>query len=631
MAAARPTIRDSLRRLKRILGRFAPELRRERFLIAGSIVALIFEAAFRLLEPWPLKYVLDRVTGEGPRKGAPAVGWIAEMSLETFLIVAALAVLAFAGLRALFSYLSTIGLALAGNRVLTTVRSRLYRHLQGLSLSYHSKARTGDIVSRLTGDIGRLQEVSVTAAMPLVANVLTLMGMAVVMLVIDLRLGLLALSVLPLFALSLGRRTKRIRTAARTQRLREGDLAAAAAESMSAIKVVQALSLEKTLERAFARQNRASLAEGVQTKRLSAGLERRVDVLTGAGTALVLWYGARLVARGEITPGDLVLFLLYLKTAFKPLRDMAKYAGRLASAAASGERVLDVLDTEPEIRDRPDAVEAPAFRGDVRLARVTAAYETGRPVLRSLDLHVPAGTSVALVGPSGEGKSTLVSLLLRLYDPEAGAVMIDGRDIREYTLESLRRQVAIVLQESVLFAGSIRDNIIHGFPEATDEEIEAAARLAGAHDFIKRLPDGYDTLVGERGATLSGGERQRIAVARAAVRRAPIVLLDEPTNGLDEENERLVTEALRRLVEGRTTILIAHDLTQARDADRIAYLEGGRVLEYGSHEQLMTRGGRYASVYRLQAGTEELRGTARRRRRRFPGAAARRSREVGGR
>jgi len=605
---ARPTVRQALPGLRRIVHRFSADVRRERVLIVGSIIALVLEAAFRLLEPWPLKYVLDRIVGDSGQRGALNVAWLDGLSLDAFLLIAALAVVLFAALRALFSYLSTIGLALAANRILSRVRGQIFRHLQRLALSYHTKARTGDLVTRLTGDVGRLQDVSVTAAMPLVANALTLVGMGALMLWIDLKLGLVALAVLPLFWLSVSRRTKRIHAAARTQRQREGNLAASAAESMGAIKVVQALGLEALLETKFSKENRASLAQGVKTKRLSAGLERRVDVLTGIGTALVVWYGARLVVSGEITPGDLLLFLLYLKTAFKPMRDMAKYAGRLSSAAASGERILAVLDTEPEIRDRVDAIEAPPFRGDVRFENVKLAYEPGQWTLRGLDLDVPAGTSMGLVGPSGHGKSTIAALLLRLYDPDESTVRIDGRDIRDYTLESLRNQIGIVLQESVLFVGTIRENIAYGAPGASDEEIELAARTANVHDFVTRLPNGYDTVVGERGATLSGGERQRIAIARAAVRRAAIVVLDEPTAGLDEENERLVADALKRLAKGRTTFLIAHDLEHARENDVIAYVEGGRVVERGSHADLMALGGRYASVYWLQTGRVERRG-----------------------
>lgn len=597
--AGRPTLRQSVPKLGQILRRFAPEVRAERALIGGSMLALLLESAFRLLEPWPLKYVLDAVIVTQPGAGE-AQGWLGSLDDTTLLALCGAAVLAFSVLRALAAYLSTVGLALAGNRVLTTVRGRLYAHLQRLSLSYHARARTGDLVARVTADIGRLQEVSVTAVMPLVANLMTLVGMCVVMLLLNWKLALVVVALIPIFGVALRRRGGRIRGAARRQRSQEGAMAASAAESMSAIKVVQAYTLEETLDRSFASQNQASLTEGVQTKRLSAGLERWTDVLTGVGTAAVLWYGARLVLAGEISPGDLVVFFLYLKIALKPLRDMAKYSARLAAAAAAGERVLDVLDTEPEIHDRPDAVSVSSVRGHVRFENVSLSYEADRPVLHGVDLELRPGEHVALVGPSGGGKSTLASLVLRLYEPDAGRVLIDGRDLRDYTVESLRRQTAIVLQESVLFAVSVRQNIAYGGPELDDAEIEAAARLAGAHEFIERLPEGYDTVLGERGATLSGGQRQRIAIARAAARRASIVVLDEATTGLDEENERAVTDALRRLTAERTTFLIAHHLPSVRHADTILYLQEGRIIERGTHAELIERGGSYAAVYALQ-------------------------------
>jgi len=587
--------------------RFAPNIRRQRGLLAGATGLLILEAAMRLLEPWPLKFVFDRVIVDTPADGKSGIPLLDRMSSDVLLLVCAGAVVVFAGLRAGASYLSTVGIALAGNRVLTEVRADLYRHVQRLSLRYHTRSRGGDLLTRLTGDIGRLQEVAVTAALPLAANLLTLTGMVAVMLWLDWRLTVVALVVFPLFAPGLVHRGGSIRTVSRKQRKREGELASVAAESLGAIKVVQALSLEKTLERRFARSNDASLKEGVQAKRLAAGLERRVDLLVGIGTALVVFFGARQVQRGAMTPGDLVVFLLYLKTAFKPMRDLAKYTGRLARAAASAERVLDVLDTEPEIFDRPGAVAAPPLRGAVRFESVSLAYEPdGPPALAELDLEVAPGRRVALTGPSGAGKSTLVSLLPRLYDPTAGRVTVDGHDLRDLTLESLRSQIAIVLQDSVLFAASVRDNIALGAPGADDAAVRAAARLANAHDFIAAMPGGYDTVVGERGATLSGGERQRIAIARAALRRAPITILDEPTTGLDEGNRRTVVEALERLTAGSTTFVISHDLESVREADLILWLERGRVRERGTHAELLAAGGAYAAAFELQALTREL-------------------------
>ncbi|GAB4426385.1 MAG: ABC transporter ATP-binding protein [Anaerolineae bacterium] len=517
------------------------------------------------------------------------------------LTLAVIAVVVIAALRAGAAYANKVSLALAGNRLLTEVRRDVYHHLQALPLSYHTKAKSGDLITRLISDIGRLQEVAVTAVLPLLVNLLTLVGMVMLMLWLNWRLALVALAAFPLFLLTTLRLTTRIRQAAGEQRQREGAMAATATEAIGAIKVVQALAIEEKLENAFSRQNRKSLKEGVKGTRLSARLERSVDIIIALGTALVIWYGARLALRGLLTPGDLLVFMAYMKSAFKPMQDMAKYTGRMAKAAASGERVLDVLATTPAVRDAPQAVTAPAFRGEVRFENVSFAYDDGRPVLKNLNLTVQPGQRIALVGPSGAGKSTLVSLLLRLYDPTGGRVLVDGRDIRDYQLASLRRQVGVVLQDNVLFGVTARENIAYGRLDATNAEIEAAARLANAHDFIAAMPQGYQTVLGERGATLSGGQRQRIAIARAAVRHAPIIILDEPTTGLDRKNEQEVIEALERLTQGRTTFTIAHNLHAIEQADQILYVDDGQVVEQGSHAELMRLDGYYATMYSLQA------------------------------
>ena len=580
--------------------RFGPQMRANRRLIVAAGVLIVVEVGLRLLEPWPLKFVFDNVLG---RKASAGTGptWLDGLGDGTLIAGCAAAVVVLAALRAMASYLSTISLAIAGNRILTEVRADLYRHVQRLSLRFHTRSRTGDLITRLTGDVGRLQEVAVTAALPLVANVATLLGMVVVMFLVNVELAIASAIVLPFMSPTFIRLSKRIRTAARKQRKREGAMASVAAEGLGAIKLVQALGLESTLEQSFASQNQASLRDGVKAKRLAAGLERRVDVLTSIGTALVLVVGARQVRAGSLTPGELLVFMFYLKTAFKPMRDLAKYTGRIAQASASGERILDLLDTEPEITDARHAVDIPPLRGELAFEHVTFGYEPGRPVLRDVSFHVRPGQVVALVGPSGAGKSSALSLLLRLYDPSDGRVRIDGWDARDVTMASLRAQMAVVLQGSVLFGVSVRENIAYGCAGVTDEQIEDAARLANAHEFIMRLPDGYDTVLGERGATLSGGQCQRLAIARAAVRDAPITLLDEPTTGLDEENQREVNDALRRLSHGRTTVIVAHDLRSVEHADQILYVEAGEIVERGTHAELMALDGTYATVYRLQS------------------------------
>ncbi len=596
-----PSLRAALPGLGKTIGRFAPQIRQQRALIAGGSAALLAEVVLRLLEPWPLKFVFDRVIVRGP----PETAWYERIDPMVLLVLCAVGIMAVTALRALAAYLSTVAFALAGNRVLTLVRAELYRHLQRLSLRYHDRARSGDLITRLTGDVGRLQEVTVTAALPLVGNVVTFVGMLAVMVWLDWALTLVALAAFPLFVLTMVRLTRRIRLVSRDQRETEGELASVAAESFGAMKLIQSYSLEPTLERTFASSNTKSLREGVKAKRLAAGMERKTDVLVAVATGLVLLFGARRVLTGVLTPGDLIVFMTYLRSAFKPLRDFAKYTGRLAKAAASGERIVDVLDTAPDIRDGRWARRAPSFRGDVRFEGVAFAYDPDRPALRNLDLHVYPGQRVALVGPSGAGKSSLVSLLSRLYDPQEGSIRIDGVDIREFTLASLRWQIAIVLQESVLFATTIRENIAYGAPGVTADDVVRAASVANAHDFITALPEGYDTVVSERGSTLSGGQRQRIAIARAAVRDAPIVVLDEPTAGLDKGNEGEVSAALDNLTHRRTTFLIAHDLRTVTDADVILYLQDGQVVEAGTHDRLMAAGGRYATTYGLQLVAEE--------------------------
>ncbi len=578
-------LREAAPSLARTLRRFRPHLRRQRKLIGGGSAALLAEIALRLLEPWPLKVIIDTVA-----QPAGAVPGDRPTDPGLVLVLAAVGIVAATGLRAVASYLSTVAFALAGNKVLTEVRAELYAHMQRLSLAFHSRARTGDLIHRITGDVGRLQEVAVTAALPLAGNVVTFVGMAGVMLWLDWRLALLALLALPLFLLTSVRLTRRITTVSRVQRRQEGELASVAAESLGAIKVVQAYSLEPTLERSFSTTNVKTLRDGVKAKRLSAGLERKTDVLIAVATGLVLYVGARRVLSGQLTPGELVVFVSYLKSAFKPMRDVAKYTGRLAKAAASGERIVDLLETVPDVRDASWARPARRFVGDVRFEDVSLSYAGERPALSRLDLQVRPGQRVGVVGPSGAGKSTLVSLLLRLQDPTTGAVYIDGLDLRDLTLASVRGQIAIVLQESVLFATTVRENIAYGADDierVTDAEIEEAARLANAHDFIVRLPDGYGTVLSERGSSLSGGERQRIAIARAAVRKAPIVVLDEATAGLDIDNELEVVDALRRLTRGRTTFIISHDLTAIADADVVVRLDQGRVAMIGPADAVL--------------------------------------------
>ncbi|WP_152352536.1 ABC transporter ATP-binding protein [Brachybacterium subflavum] len=578
MSRRTPKLAESLPMLGSIVQRFRPQILRERRLLVLGLIALLAEVALRLVEPWPLAFVIDTLA----REAGAQTGRAASLPLPVLLIGAGCVLLGVVALRAAASYGMTVAFALAGNRVLTAVRAQLYDHLHILSLRFHQSRRTGDLVTRVTGDVGRLQDATVTAMLPLAGNIVTLLGMLVVVLVMDWQLALVALLVFPAFAL-LGRRsTRRIVSVSRRQRRAEGDLASLATETLGSMAVVQSYSLQSRLRGRFADGNSRALHDGVRAKRLSAGLERSTDVLVGLATAIVLVAGAYRVLAGDVSIGELTVFLTYLKTAFRPLRDIAKYTGRISKAAASGERILEIMDETPDIVDSSWARPAPRFLGRVQFEGVDLSYRPGHPVLRGVDLDIRAGQRVAVVGPSGAGKSSLAGLLVRLRDPDAGTVRIDGHDLRDLTLDSVRAQLAIVLQDSPLFAGTIAENIAFGAAHgASEEEILEAARIAGADGFIRSLPEGYDTVLADRGAGLSGGQRQRIAIARAAVRRAPVVILDEALTGLDPDTESEVIAALYRLTEGRTTLVITHDLAVAADAERAVRIEDGQVRADG--------------------------------------------------
>lgn len=581
--------------LARIYRHVAPYLRQQRRLALGAGAALVGATLLRLVEPWPLKLVIDRVVATGPASTGLAA--LDALSSQALLALCAALVLLSVALRALCEYLATVGFALTGSRVLGQLRHDLYCHLQRLSLSFHEGTRTGDLTMRVVNDVSSMREAMVTALLPFATNVLILFSMAGVMLLLDWRLALVALAPLPLLAFATVRLGGRIQQVSREQSRHEGGVAATTAEALGGIRMVQALSLEGRMARTFETSNAGSLADGVKAKRLAASLERATDLVSGLSTALTLWYGALLVLRGQITAGDLVVFLTYLKNTFRPIRDFAKNFSRIAKATAAGERIADLLEEQPQIREAVDAYRAPRLAGVIRFDQVCFAHSGGKPVLDGFDCRIAPRELVALVGASGAGKSTFASLLLRLYDPTAGSIRIDGHDIRQLTLASLRGQIGVVLQDTLLLAETVRENIALARPEASNAEIEAAAQLAEAHEFIVALPEGYDTVLAERGASLSTGQRQRLALARAALRECPILLLDEPTNGLDPDNEALVIAAIHRLARRATVVLITHDMELAASVDRVLVVAEGRLAEQGTPAELLAKDSLFAAMH----------------------------------
>ncbi len=566
--------------MRRSLKLVAPDVAPHRALILFGVLALLLEVAFRVLEPWPLKIVVDAVTAF---RGAKVSHQPASVEL---LIGCGVALLLIVGLRALSNYLATICFALVGSRAATSLRARVFRHVQGLSQQFHARNRSADTVQRIVGDVARMQEVAITAGLPLMANVATLLVMVVVMFVLDSLLASVVLVAVVAFAVTSGPTSRKITAASRQTRKGEGQLANTAQESLASIRVVQAYGLENLVEENFTSANRTSLREGVRSRRYAARLERTTDVIVGLATAIVLVGGGLRVMQGAMSPGDLVLFITYLRTTMKPLRDMAKYTGRIARASASGERVADLMEIIPDVVTPDEPVRPDIVTGAVRFDRVVTEYD-GVEVLRGLCLDIRPGERVAIIGPSGAGKSTLVSLLVRAIDPVSGCVRLDGYRLTDLDLTQLRASVSLLHQEAVLFTGTIRENIRMGRGDATDAEVEDAARAANAHDFIMEQPDGYETVVGERGGTLSGGQRQRIAIARALLRRSPVVVLDEATTGLDPEAASLVLDAIDRLAAGRTTLAVTHDAEVALRATRVVWIEDGRIRLDATPEELI--------------------------------------------
>jgi subfamily B ATP-binding cassette protein MsbA len=575
--------------------------------LSVAFLAVIGESAAGLLEPWPLKVVFDYVLGS---KAMPS--WMAAIIYPTLgrnkvaiLTFAAISVIVIAVVAAVSSYTENYLTTSVGQWVMHDLRRTLYHHIQRLSLSFHDQKRTGDLISRVTSDIDAIQSLISSVLLDMIADVLMLVGMLVIMVYLSWQFTLIALLVTPALFIVVYRYTRRIKKASRAVRRKEGEVVSVLEEVLSSIRVVKAFTREDYEQRRFEQQSLESVEMALAARSIKAKLAPVVQVIVAVGTCLVLWYGARLVMTGVLTSGALLVFLLYLGKMYKPMRDLSKMTDSISKAGVGWERIREVLETDMQVRNAPGARPAPPFKGRIEFDRVGFSYDGRSEILEDVSLKIEPGQLAALVGPTGAGKTTIASLLARFYDSTSGEIRIDGQDIRRFKIKSLRQQISFVLQESLLFRAPVWQNIAYGKPEATRDEIIRAAKLANADEFIVKMPEQYDTMIGERGVTLSGGQRQRLTIARAIIRNAPILILDEPSSGLDPASEKLVFDALANLMEGRTSIVIAHRLATVRRADIIFVIDNGTVAESGTHAELLEQKGLYSQLYELQFRAEE--------------------------
>ncbi len=586
-----------LRQFVGTLAYFSGMLRAHAWALSIAAVATTAATLMALAAPWPVKVVLDQVI-----LGHPARGWL-EHALnwlgwhENLLVVCAAAVVVIAVLQGLFEYASELLQASTAHRISNTLRRRLFKHLQTLSLGFHERNRTGDLLLRLTGDITMVRELLVESMFDLAAAALTVMGLLIVMARMAPTLTLVSLMTIPAVALLSMVMSIRLRSVVRKAREKEGDLISIAGEVLSSMALVQAFTREEAEKERFSRLGRSALRAGLKSVKIQSRLNRSVQFVTAIGTCAILYLGVQEVTAGRMTPGTLIVFMAYFNSLLKPIRQVARIAAKIAKASSCADRVRSVLDTEPEIRDRANAVPAPAFAGRITYDQLSFEYAKGRRTLSDIHLDILPGQRVALVGPTGAGKSTLLKLLLRFYDPTNGAVRIDGHDIREFTLESLRGQISVVQQETVLFGTTIEENIAMGRAGATLDDVRAAAGALDLDDWLSSLPKGYKTPVGERGITLSGGQRQLISLARAILRGGRILIFDEPTTGLDGQTEMRIRAALRRAMRDRTTILISHGARPLADVDRIVVLSEGRIVQSGQAQELVQATGVYRDLF----------------------------------
>ena len=565
--------------------------------------AMITETLMSLAGPWPLKIILDNVVGA--RRLPP---WLAHFmsslpgggGRRQIALWAGAAVIVIALIAAGASYLDNYFSESVAQRVAHDLRMRTYHHLQRLSLAYYDKHEVSASLSTLTTDIETIEDFASSGTLAILIDLFSVFGMLLLMFWLRWDFALVAASIAPFLLWSVSRFKKAVKKATKQVRLNQTEIVAVEMQGLQSQRVVEAFGTQELEEARLGKVSRTAVQTALQARRIKSSVSPIVAVTVAACTGLVLWRGADLVLSGVMTAGVLTVFLSYLARFFKPVQDLAKMTNAIAQTAVATERIQSILVTNQVIPERPNARIPKSLRGEIAFEHVSFRYDSEAPVLVDVSFRINPGQFVGIVGPTGSGKSTIISLIPRFYDPTDGRITIDGVDTRDYQLQGLRRQFGFVLQDTVLFRGTVRDNLAYGRPDASMGEIVEAAQLANAHEFIERMPYGYETIVGERGMTLSGGQRQRLGIARALVRNSPLLILDEPTAALDVEAEDRVIEALERLMKGRTVVMIAHRLATLRSADKVIVVKGGRVAEEGGHDHLLSLGGVYAALHKAQ-------------------------------
>jgi ABC-type multidrug transport system fused ATPase/permease subunit len=570
------------------------------------LIAMLVQTAMSVAGPWPLKIILDNVVGthklspEMTHLLGPLLRGESKMKIAE---AAAIAAVVIALIGAAMSYIANYYTTSVGQWVANDLRLKTYHHLQQMSLKYYDTHETGTLLSTVTADVQTIQGFASSSTLGIIVDMFTIVAMLVVMLWLNWDFTLIAVAITPFMLLLVSRFKKTVKKATHQVRKEQSKIVEVVEQGLQSMRVTKAFGRQELAEAQLAAVSQATVDASLKARRVKALLSPIVAVTVALCTAFVLYRGSYLILAEAMTAGGLTVFLSYLSKFFKPVQDLATMTNTIAQAAVGVDRIRAILEADTVIPERPGARDPQALKGEIEFQNVAFSYNDEAKVLTDVSFSIKAGQMVGVVGPTGCGKSTIVSLIPRFYDPTGGSVKIDGVDIRDFKFLPLRDQIGYVLQETVLFAGSVRDNIAYGRKDVTEAQIMEAAKLANADEFIQRMPHGYDTLVGERGDTLSGGQRQRIGIARALVRNNPILILDEPTAALDTESEQLVMEALGRLMKGRTVITIAHRLSTIRDADKIVVLKGGVVAEQGTHDELLARNGVYADLYKIQFGS----------------------------